>query len=98
MNEADDVPIDEAMDDDELRTMEAVDAQLELYEQERQDRLWLGSCRAWMEIMQRPNRSEPKERVQRAVDDAVIAACERAARIFRSDLPPVGWDYDPDAE
>lgn len=88
---------DEATIDD-AEGVEFVDMLAEMYEQERQQRAWLRSCHAWMEVAQRPNRGEPKGRVQLAIDDAVIAACERAARIFRSDTAPVEWDLDPDVK
>lgn len=64
---------------------------------ERRERLWLRACCAFVESSRRPGSGDVASgRVRLAIDDAVIAACERAARIFRSDLPPTGWDLERD--
>ncbi len=52
---------------------------------EAQKRLWL---RAIVPLLQlRSRESDPSARVQLALDLMYIAACERVARILRSDLP-----------
>lgn len=43
-------------------------------------------------LANRSRKPDPSPRVQLAMDMLVIAACERAERIFRSDLPPIGAD------
>lgn len=49
-----------------------------------EDRLMIG---ALLETIAVRHRAEPSPRVQFALDMLTIAACERAIRIMRSDLP-----------
>jgi hypothetical protein len=50
-----------------------------------QNRLWL---RAVVPLLQlRSQETDPSQRVQFALDQMYIAACERVARLLRSDLP-----------
>ena len=50
-----------------------------------QQRLWLKSITGLIQL--RSHDPDPSDRVQLACDLMTIAACERAARILRSDLP-----------
>jgi hypothetical protein len=62
------------------------DALSELADADIQNRLWL---RALVPLLQlRAQEADPSDRVQFALDRMHIAACERVARILRSDLPP----------
>lgn len=73
---ADDVTPDDQADDDDI-TADVIDL-------ETQKRLWL---RAMVPLLQlRKGDSDPSCRVQLALDLMFIAACERVARILRSDL------------
>ncbi len=66
---------------DESSTVEIVE---ECLDPEVQNRLWL---RAVVPLLQlRSHESDPSARVQLALDLMYIAACERVARILRSDL------------
>lgn len=57
------------------------------------ERSWLRAALAFVKAVQateagsRPSRVH--DRVRAAINDATIAACERASRIFRSDLPAI---------
>lgn len=63
-----------------------IESAAELLADDSQRRLWL---RAIVSLIQlRTRESDPSHRVQYALDQMQIAACERAARILRSDLPP----------
>lgn len=60
----------------------------EILGDEAQKRQWL---RAIVPLLQlRSHESDPSDRVQFAFDRLFIAACERAARILRSDLANEG--------
>jgi hypothetical protein len=73
---ADDVTPDDQADDDDI-TADVIDL-------ETQKRLWL---RAMVPLLQlRKGDSDESDRVQYALDLMHIAACERVARILRSDL------------
>ena len=59
----------------------------EFVDSEVQHRLWL---RAVVPLLQlRTQETDPSQRVQFALDQMYIAACERVARILRSDLAPL---------
>jgi hypothetical protein len=55
---------------------------------EGQARLWLKAIAPLLQL--RSHDSDPSSRVQLAFDLMHIAACERAARVLRSDLGPDG--------
>jgi hypothetical protein len=64
----------------------AADAASGLVDAEIRHRLWL---RALVPLLQlRSQEPDPNDRVQFALDRMYVAACERVARILRSDLPP----------
>lgn len=60
------------------------------------DRLWLKAVQPLILLAVKDN-SAAHVRVRHAINDMALAACERAARILRSDLPPLTWDDGPDA-
>lgn len=87
MDAADELPIDEMPLDDEC---DAVDLVAESYFEamERNDRAWI---RTILPILQSASKERPENvgyTVGKVYEDMLIAACERAARIFRSDVPP----------
>lgn len=83
METPDDVPSDEMAEFLSLQT---------------NDRLWLRAALPLVQLATKVDAATTHERVRHAVNDMAIAACERAARIFRSDLPPLGCEDsgDPD--
>lgn len=58
----------------------------ELDDGEVQNRLWIKALVPLLQL--RSQETDPSGRVQLAIDLMYIAACERIARILRSDLPP----------
>jgi hypothetical protein len=71
--------------DDPADLDEAGDDLLEFVDVDVQHRLWL---RAVVPLLQlRSQETDPSQRVQFALDQMFIAACERVARLLRSDLP-----------
>jgi hypothetical protein len=72
--------IDEISDDDVREFVE-----MEMHETERQDRLWLRSCTIFVESLCKANKSDLDGRTLTALNEAVVAACDRAARIFHND-------------
>jgi hypothetical protein len=56
------------------------------------DRLWLKAVQPLILLASKDN-SAAHTRVRHAINDMAVAACERAARILRSDLPP--FDFGP---
>jgi hypothetical protein len=68
---------------DDPETADAVSA---FVDAEIQNRLWLKTLVPLLQL--RSQETDPSDRVQYALDLMYIAACERIARILRSDLPP----------
>lgn len=71
-----------APDDKGLEEAEAI---ADLEHVDLQNRLWLKAVVPLLQL--RSQESDPSARVQLAFDLMYIAACERVARILRSDLP-----------
>lgn len=67
------------------------DFESEIESMERNDRAWLRTLYPYVELAVKPNQAEVHTRVRHAMNDAAIAACERVARICRSDLAPVDY-------
>ncbi len=78
-------PREAAEEPHELTAEELIRATLE---DESQRRLWLRTIIPLLQI--RSHNSDPSGRVQLAYDLMHIAACERASRLLRSDLPSEG--------
>lgn len=98
MSEHDDTPEDDVAIDDAHDCFPEPD--FDHLREEGSDRLWLKAILPYVHAM--TNGKLPIEashdhddRLRYASWDMGIAACERAARIFRSDLPPIDYD-DPD--
>ena len=71
--------------DDQAELEETGDDILEFVDPDVQHRLWL---RAVVPLLQlRTQETDPSQRVQFALDQMYIAACERVARLLRSDMP-----------
>jgi hypothetical protein len=85
---------DDALDDEAMT--EFVDAHFDPYEPERQGRLWVRSCAAFVESMCKANKDGLERATRTAVDEAIRAACDRAARIFHSDRRPIDEPADGD--
>jgi hypothetical protein len=80
------VPLPDGVDADEVGEPTAEDIAQQIIDLESQQRLWL---KAILPLLQfRSPDADPSDRVQFAFDQMTIAACERAARILRSDLRP----------
>jgi hypothetical protein len=79
---ADDDVITHLEEPGELPADELVQAALD---EETQKRLWLRAIIPWLHL--RSHETDPSGRVQLAFDLMHIAACERASRLLRSDLP-----------
>lgn len=102
MDELDELPIEP---EDALELNDLVDdgegayieMQAAVYDQDKQDRMWLKACSMFLDIAAGYTEKHNDNRPRYAVEDAIIAACERAARIFRSDLPPIGYGDDDES-
>jgi hypothetical protein len=81
-----DEPSDDGGEDVEI---ECDDAGVERYAAEIDKRLWLKGCLAVADLALKDVRPSLDNRVARAVDMLIIAACERAKRILESDLPSI---------
>jgi hypothetical protein len=71
----------EDVSDDEIRDF----LEVEMHEAERQDRLWLRSCTIFVESLCKANKADMDGRTLTAINEAVVAACDRASRIFHGD-------------
>jgi hypothetical protein len=67
-------------------TGDEVELLAEVLDHEAQGRLWLRAITPLLQL--RSHESDPSGRVQLAFDLMHIAACDRARRILRGDLPP----------
>ena len=67
------------------KALEEAEAATELEHVDLTNRLWLKAIVPLLQL--RSHESDPSQRVQFAFDLMYIAACERVARILRSDLP-----------
>jgi hypothetical protein len=74
---------DDAIAEDEIG-LEAVETAEDRAHADLENRLWLKSVVPLLQL--RSHESDPSTRVQLAFDLMYIAACERVARILRSDL------------
>lgn len=92
MGDADDMPIDDECGCGEFQPDDGAD--VEYLAIQSSERLWVRTALAFIDAAAKPNRADVHERVRHAINDATIAACERAARIFRSDLEPVDYGDD----
>ncbi len=72
---------------DEPDGTDEVEELAEAYDFEENSRKWLRAIAGFLEHYSTDSAID--NRVQYALDMAAIAACERASRILRSDLPPV---------
>jgi hypothetical protein len=68
----------------EAETDEGQDLAMDDAADEAQSRLWIRALTPLLQL--RKHDSDPSDRVQYAFDLMYIAACERVARILRSDL------------
>jgi hypothetical protein len=73
---------------DEVEEPSTDEVALEYLDPEVQSRLWLKAVVPLLQL--RSHETDPSGRVQFAFDLMYIAACERIARILRSDLPQSG--------
>lgn len=77
---------DQAIEDQAVEDQAVEDqAVSECPDLDMQGRLWLRAVIALLE--HRPSEPDQNGRVQFALDRLAVAACERATRILRSDLP-----------
>jgi hypothetical protein len=79
-------PETEAEAEAEAEAENPVETAAELFRNESRDRLWLKVLTPLLQT--RSHESDPSGRVQFAFDLMYVAACERIARILRSDLGP----------
>jgi hypothetical protein len=77
-------PSDDAIAVDD-RAIQAAEIAADDVDTDLKNRLWLKAVVPLLQL--RSHESDPSTRVQLAFDLMYIAACERVARIFRSDLP-----------
>lgn len=103
MNELDESPIDDGEDDGFDCSHECIDVDPEYLAVQSSDRLWLKAILPFVQLaaggkmpIELPH--DTRGRLKYASWEMTIAACERAARIFRSDLEPVDVFDDPDAD
>lgn len=82
----DDAPID---DEGEIIS-EFID--VDPFEDERQARLWLRSCALFVESMTNARKDGMEGATHTAINEAVRAACDRAARILHADRIPIDDD------
>ena len=80
-----DVPLPDGADADLVQEPSAEEIAQQIIDLESQQRLWLKAILPLLQQL-RADDSEPSPRVQFALDQMTIAACERAARILRSDV------------
>ncbi len=77
------LPPDDSADHDDVEEL------AEAYDFEENGRKWLKAVAVLLEHRGQDSESYVAPRVRYAIDDLVIAACERGARILRSDCPPI---------
>ncbi len=83
---APDVPLREGALPHDAMEPTAEEIAEQIIDLESQQRLWLKAILPLLQL--RSPDADPSDRVQFAFDQMTIAACERAARILRSDLRP----------
>ncbi len=81
-----DVSLPEGTLPDDAMEPTAEEIARQIIDLESQQRLWLKAILPLLQL--RSPDADPSDRVQFAFDQMAIAACERAARILRSDLQP----------
>jgi len=80
------VPLPDGALPDDATEPTAEDIAQQIIDLESQQRLWLKAILPLLQL--RSPDADPSDRVQFAFDQMTIAACERAARILRTDLRP----------
>jgi hypothetical protein len=78
------IPLPEGIDPDDAEEPSAEEIAQQSVDLESQQRLWLKAILPLLQL--RKGHSDPSDRVQFALDQMTIAACERAGRILRGDL------------
>jgi hypothetical protein len=81
-----DIPLPDGTDPEDVDEPTAEDIAQQIIDCESQQRLWLKAILPLLQL--RSPDTDPSDRVQFAFDQMTIAACERAARILRTDLAP----------
>jgi hypothetical protein len=94
MKDASETPRDDLPEGVEPVGDECFDANEAHIENQISDRLWIRSIAMLIETVA-GSKCDVSPRVKCSIEDMAIAACERAARIFRADLPEFDID-DPD--
>ncbi len=84
--DTDDLSVPAVDQSEDEREPTAEDIAQQIIDIESQQRLWLKAILPLLQLRSRD--SDPSDRVQFALDQMTIAACERAARILRTDLRP----------
>jgi hypothetical protein len=80
------VPLPGRVDPDDAEEPTVEEIAQQIIDLESQQRLWLKAILPLLQL--RSQNADPSDRVQFAFDQMTIAACERAARILRTDLRP----------
>lgn len=96
----DEIPIDDETVDAVCGEMadDMVDEMAEFLSLQGNDRLWLRAAMPLIQLATKVDGLTTHERVRHAINDMAIAACERSARILRSDLPPLDLGFDDPAD